>query len=214
MCNIFLLYNVSSYIACNSVVWRDDYWYARCESIYALLKDKDQVPNDVIDVLVLIMREQLLSNPLVFRKWAIMMCLCRSQCRSHNSPTTRLYTWWTMSRSATKMLCQSFQLPQSFAHAWHGECEIQALLFPLVVCVWLRCCWHCKPFSNAWHFPFDILVTNDGIWCFKGNISELCVEIRTGHNKFKDLPLDHVHDCPQQPPRSNNCLVFCMRYME
>lgn len=101
-----------------------------------------------------------------------------------------------------------FQLPQSFAHAWHGECEIQALLFPLVVCVWLRCCWHCKPFSNAWHFPFDILVTNDGIWCFKGNISELCVEIHTGHNKFKDLPLDHVHDCPQQPPQKQQLSSF------
>lgn len=59
-------------MACSSVVWRDDYGFTTLESLYILLEGKDQVLDDVIDVLVLMIHEQLLANPFAYKKRAIV----------------------------------------------------------------------------------------------------------------------------------------------
>lgn len=38
-----------------------------------VIAEKEQVPDDVVDVLVLILREELLSNPLEYKWWEVLM---------------------------------------------------------------------------------------------------------------------------------------------
>lgn len=51
------MYNFSSHFFLGSVVWRDDCGFTTHENIYVLLEGKGQVPDNVVDVLVLIMCE-------------------------------------------------------------------------------------------------------------------------------------------------------------
>lgn len=43
------------------------------DNLYILLEGKEQVPHDVVDVLILLIHKELLINPLVYKKNVIVM---------------------------------------------------------------------------------------------------------------------------------------------
>lgn len=59
-------------MSCSSVIWRDDYGYMTLDILYILLEGKEQVPNDVVDVLALMMWGDLLMNPLAYKSLSIV----------------------------------------------------------------------------------------------------------------------------------------------
>lgn len=44
-------------------------------TLYVFLKGKEHVPNDVLNVLILMIHEELLTNPLAYKKRAVVMWL-------------------------------------------------------------------------------------------------------------------------------------------
>lgn len=55
------------------IIWRDNYRYTTNANLYVLLEGKEQVPNDVIDVLIPMIHEELLTNPLEYKKRFVVM---------------------------------------------------------------------------------------------------------------------------------------------
>jgi len=73
-CDVHVSYmsNVSLFFFFSSIVWRSDCGHRTREHVYILLEGKDPVPDDIVDVLVLMLREELLTNPLAFKKRAVV----------------------------------------------------------------------------------------------------------------------------------------------
>lgn len=76
MCIVYqILYNTfCSYVIIlyRSVIWRDNYGYMKHDSLYVLLEGKEQELDDVVNVLVLMIHKELLTNPLPYKKHAIV----------------------------------------------------------------------------------------------------------------------------------------------
>lgn len=57
------------------VIWRDqnECGYATRDNLFVLLEGKENVPDNVVDTLVLMIHEELLLNPLFFKKRVVVM---------------------------------------------------------------------------------------------------------------------------------------------
>ena len=53
---------------CSLIVWMDDYGFTSRDHLYVFLEGKEKVPNNVVDMLILIMCDKLLINPSAYPK--------------------------------------------------------------------------------------------------------------------------------------------------
>lgn len=57
------------------IIFRDDYMYTTHDHLNNLLKGKEQVPDDVVDVLIFMMCHELRINPVAYAKLTIITLL-------------------------------------------------------------------------------------------------------------------------------------------
>lgn len=59
----------------SSVIWRDDYGFITRNYLFIMLKREEQLPDDVVDALVLMLHEELLLDPHTHRRCVIITWL-------------------------------------------------------------------------------------------------------------------------------------------
>lgn len=54
------------------VILRDYNGYTTRDNLYIILERKEQVVDDVVDVIILMIHEELLTNPLTYKKYVVV----------------------------------------------------------------------------------------------------------------------------------------------
>ena len=57
----------------STVVWRNEYGFTTRDHLFVLLEGREPVPDDVVDTLVLLLREELAEKPPKYNKRAVII---------------------------------------------------------------------------------------------------------------------------------------------
>lgn len=125
----------------SSIIWIDDYGYTTHGSLYIILKGKEQVPDDVVDVLVLMIYEELLTNRLEYKK--------------------RNVVTWPLALAMQKMQSVENQAAYIMEDMLYGHKQVELILMPVILNGYYHLLILENPSQNYLHYSSLMLETYD-----------------------------------------------------